>query len=150
MYPLMKEQLDSGGSTSFTIKGISMTPMLKNGVDSVRLIKPVFPLKKYQLPLYRRKDGSFILHRIVKVTENGYVCRGDHQFIDEKYVTDDMVVAVTEAYTHNGKWISFDSFSQKAYAFFRVNTKWARQLYAKCLSLAKAVYRRLFRRSKKK
>ena len=71
MYPLISEQLSCNGTVTFTIHGISMTPMLRDGTDSVRISKADTPLKKYDIPFYRRADGSFILHRIVKVKDDG-------------------------------------------------------------------------------
>lgn len=148
LYPLIKEQLDNGGSASFTIRGISMTPMLDDGVDSVRITKPSFPLKKYQLPFYRREDGTFILHRIIKVEKDGYVCRGDHQFVKEHGVTDSMIIGVTEAYFHNGKWRDMDSASQRIYSFFRVNSAPVRYLLFRISKYAKAIFRKLFGKKK--
>ncbi len=148
LYPLIKEQLENGGSASFTIRGISMTPMLKNGVDSVRIVSPQFPLKKYQIPFYRRADGSFILHRVIKIKKDGYVCRGDHQFVKEYGVTDDMIIGVTEAYTHNGQWKNMTSFSQRVYSFFRVNSAPVRFLLFRIWKYSKAVCKKLFGRKK--
>lgn len=149
LYPLIKEQLSNGGSASFTIRGVSMMPMLKNGIDSVRIVSPSLPLKKYDIPFYRRDDGSFILHRVVKVTGDGYVCRGDHQFVNEKNVTDGMIIGVTEAYTHNGKWLETDSLHQKLYSRFRVGSAPIRFVLARIKAYAKAVLRHIFKRRSK-
>ena len=122
MFPIIKEQLDSGGSATFAIHGTSMLPMLKDRKDSVRIIKPKEQPKKYDIIFYRRKDGSFILHRIVKVKKGGYICRGDNQILNEFPVTEDMVIGVVEAYTRNNEWISVNSKRQYFYSRFKVNT----------------------------
>ena len=75
--PLIQECLAAGQDVSFTPRGISMQPMLRNGQDSVVLSPVNKPLKKYDLPLYRRPDGQFVLHRIVAVTGGQPVYEGD-------------------------------------------------------------------------
>lgn len=127
MYPLISEQLSCNGTVTFTIHGISMTPMLRDGTDSVRISKADTPLKKYDIPFYRRADGSFILHRIVKVKDDGYVCRGDHQLVDEYPVTDSMVIGILTAYNKSGKWISVNSWRHRLYSRFWVSTYFFRK-----------------------
>ena len=80
MFPVIMEQISSGGDFVFGPKGISMLPLIKQGEDSV-VISPVKePLKKYDVPLYRRANGQFVLHRIVAVRKDGYVLCGDNQY----------------------------------------------------------------------
>ena len=46
--------------------GDSMEPMLRNRKDTI-IIEPVHGrLKRYDLPLYRRPDGKYVLHRILQ------------------------------------------------------------------------------------
>ena len=140
LYPIIKEQLDAGGKAAFVIHGTSMLPMLKNGIDSVRIKKPEGRLKKYDIPFYRRKDGAFVLHRIVKVKNDSYVCRGDNQTVNEHGVTDDMIIGVVEAFTDNEKWIDVTDVSYIKYAKKRVNTVF----FLKLSRLFKALKRRIF------
>ena len=59
--------------------GVSMWPMIRNGVDSV-VVNPVNGrLKKYDLPVYLDNRGRYVVHRIIDVTEKGYVICGDGQ-----------------------------------------------------------------------
>ena len=122
IFPLIQEQLETGGSASFISHGTSMKPLLKNGENKITLIKPTKDPKKYDIIFYRRDDGRFILHRIVDIKDGCYVCRGDNQFQDEFPVTKDSIIAVLIEYTKNGKTKKIDSFSQKLYARFWVNT----------------------------
>lgn len=120
--PFISAQLAEGGSVTFTVKGTSMRPMLIGGIDAVTIVKPTEPLKKYDVILYRRANGQYVLHRIIKVKKDGYVCRGDNQTVKEYPVTRDRVVGVLTEYTHKGKAKRADSLGQRVYAFFRVNT----------------------------
>lgn len=146
MFPIIKEQLDSGGSATFAIHGTSMLPMLKDRKDSVRIIKPKEQPKKYDIIFYRRKDGSFILHRIVKVKKGGYICRGDNQILNEFPVTEDMVIGVVEAYTRNNEWISVNSKRQYFYSRFKVNTI----LFLRTKRYLEAIKKKLFGKGAKK
>ena len=53
-----------------TPKGTSMLPLLRQGIDTIKVIKPTSPFKKYDVILFKRKDGSYVLHRIIKVKKN--------------------------------------------------------------------------------
>ena len=55
-----------------TIVGDSMMPLLRNRRDTVKIIPVSGRLKKYDLPLYKRPDGKYVLHRIVKVKKDHY------------------------------------------------------------------------------
>ena len=85
-------------------QGDSMEPMLVENRDSVFIIPPVFPLKKYDVPVYRR-DGHYTMHRIIRVTKKGYIICGDNRTHLEKDITDSEIVGVLTAFYHNGKFI---------------------------------------------
>ncbi len=79
------EKLEMGGTVTFTPHGESMLPMLRDGEDVVVLSKPKGRLHLFDIPLYRRKDGSFVLHRVIDFQRDGsYVLCGDNQFYKER------------------------------------------------------------------
>lgn len=90
-----------------TIVGDSMMPMLRNRRDTVKIVPVNGILKKYDLPLYKRPTGEYVLHRIVKVKEDHYVICGDNRFYREK-VPFDWVIGVTESFFRDDKEISVD------------------------------------------
>ena len=85
-------------------QGDSIEPMLVENRDRVFIIPPVFPLKKYDVPVYRR-DGHYTMHRIIRVTKKGYIICGDNRTHLEKDITDREIVGVLTAFYHNGKFI---------------------------------------------
>lgn len=104
LMPLIQERLAAGQTVQFSPMGISMLPMLRQGIDSVVLSPVPEKLKKYDLPLYRRTDGHYILHRVVKVGQT-YTCIGDNQFALEQGVEHSQVLAlVTAFYRGDRKW----------------------------------------------
>ena len=82
-----------------------MLPMLRHGTDSVELSPVSGTLKKYDLPLYRRDDGSYVLHRVVAVGQT-YTCMGDNQFVPEANLRQDQMIAVVTAFSRDGRSIS--------------------------------------------
>ena len=102
LMPLFKERLAAGQTVRFSPRGVSMLPMLRQGIDSVELSPVPEKLKKYDLPLYQRRNGQYVLHRIVKVSE-GYTCIGDNQFEPEAGLEHDQMIAVVTSFYRNGK-----------------------------------------------
>lgn len=115
--PLIRECLQAGKTVKFSPKGVSMLPMLRQGIDSVVLAAPTGKLKKYDLPLYQRKKGQFVLHRVVKVGER-YTCIGDNQFELEPNVAQEQVVGVMVAFTRGGKRYSANHVGYRIYCRF--------------------------------
>ena len=116
LYPVMKEMLDSGGTVNFNPHGTSMLPMLHDDGDRVVLKKPEGELKKYDLPLYRRENGAFVLHRVVKKPQNGiYTMCGDNQWALELGIKHDQIIGVVVEFERKGKKISAENKLYKLY-----------------------------------
>lgn len=114
MMPLILERLASGDTVKFTTRGTSMRPMLDNGKDQVILSPLPDKLKKYDLPLYRRDNGQFVLHRIVEVGET-YTCVGDNQFDLETGIRPDQLIAVATGFVRKGKSYSVTQLGYRIY-----------------------------------
>ena len=66
MMPVIREKLDAGGEVRLPASGRSMTPLFRDGKDTVILeAADKKGLKKYDMILYRRDNGQYVLHRIV-------------------------------------------------------------------------------------
>lgn len=114
LMPIFRDRLAAGQSVRFSPQGISMLPMLRQNIDSVVLSPVIDRLKKYDLPLYQRTDGKYILHRIVEA-EDTYTCMGDNQFIKEYGLEHSQMIGyVTEFYRGN-KRHSIDETGYKIY-----------------------------------
>lgn len=114
LMPLIRERLAAGQNVCFSPRGISMLPMLRQERDSVTLSPLPEKLKKYDLPLYRRRDGKYVLHRVVKVGET-YTCMGDNQFTPEPGLTHDQMIAVVSGFTRDGRVWSVKDFRYRLY-----------------------------------
>ncbi len=96
-------------------EGDSMYPMLVEGRDNVMIAPPIFPLKKYDVPVYRR-DGHYTMHRIVKVTKRGYIICGDNRAYLERDIKDCDIVGVLIAFYHDGKLVNCTDKDYMKYA----------------------------------
>lgn len=114
LLPRIRQTIAQGRSIAIGPKGTSMLPLIRQGIDFVELSALPGKLKKYDLPLYRRPDGQYVLHRIVKA-EDTYTCIGDNQYLLETGVTHDQLIAVVTAVYRGEKRIPVTAFSYKAY-----------------------------------
>lgn len=104
LMPIFREQLASGHSVRFSPKGVSMLPMLRQGIDTVVLSPLPEKLKKYDIPLYQRDNGKYVLHRIVKVGQT-YTCIGDNQYKKEPGLRRNQMIAVVTAFSRGDRTI---------------------------------------------
>ena len=114
LMPIITESLEAGKSVQFNPRGISMLPMLRQDIDSVVLSPLNGKLKKYDIPLYKRDNGKYVLHRVVEASET-YTCIGDNQYVYEKGIRDDQIIAVVTSFTRGDKKISVNNFSYRLY-----------------------------------
>lgn len=92
----IEELLKSDGRYLSTTRGVSMRPMLKSGRDVIVVLPKTERLKPYDVALYRRGE-SYVLHRVIGVTDSGYVIRGDNTYTDE-IVPESAVIGVLAEY----------------------------------------------------
>ena len=114
MMPLIRERLAAGHTVRFSPRGVSMLPMLRQGIDMVEFSPVPDKLKKYDLPLYQREGGQYILHRIVKAGET-YTCIGDNQFVLETGLQHNQMLALVTAFSRGNKWYSVDCWHYQIY-----------------------------------
>ena len=134
LMPLIREELTRGQRVRFSPRGISMLPMLRQGIDTVTISPVKGRLKKYDLPLYRRDDGKYILHRIVRAGET-YTCIGDNQFVKETGVRQDQLIGVVTEFTRGEKAISVNDPRYWLYCRFWNTTRFPRRCFRKGKSL---------------
>lgn len=143
---IMVEKLNAGGTVTFTPKGTSMLPMLRDGEDIVILSKPPKRLKLFDLPLYRRKDGTYVIHRVINFdSDRGYVMCGDNQFKNEHGVYDEDIIAIVTAFNRKGKPYTVNSLRYRFYVHLWYNTRTIRR----SLKLGKRGVSKLFPKKKK-
>ena len=112
------ERLAAGQQIRYlNFRGISMLPMLRQGKDAVELSPLPEKLKKYDLPVYRRRDGQFVMHRIVDVKSDHYICLGDNTYAYETVYPGQMV-GIVSAFKRGEKRIEVDHPVYRLYCRF--------------------------------
>ena len=144
--PIIEEQLKSGGKVSFTPRGTSMLPLFRGNVDTVILATPEFTLKKYNIVFYRRNNGQYILHRIVKVQKDSYKIRGDNQVVNEYGISKDNIIAVVVGFKRNGKEYTTANILYKIYSIIWVKTVLLRKCYRKGRRILSGIKRKTLRK----
>ncbi len=115
--PVIFEVINSGNKAELTMTGDSMRPFLHDGKDIIVLeaVTPQKPCKKYDVLFYRRKNGCYVLHRLVGFDKNGYVMCGDAQFDVEHGISENMIIARLSGYYSYRDTDKFISCSSPAY-----------------------------------
>ncbi|MGN1410898.1 MAG: S24/S26 family peptidase [Oscillospiraceae bacterium] len=106
MYSTFEEQLEQDGILIYTNVGDSMMPLLRQHKDVIIIKKNTGRLKKYDVPLYKRSSGQYVLHRIIKVRKHDYVICGDNRWQLEYGITDQNIIGVLVGFIRDGKEIS--------------------------------------------
>ena len=148
-----KTELLKSGVISFVPKGNSMWPIIKNRGQSVVIKLKEGRLKKYDVAFYLRKDGAFVLHRVVELKDNGYIMCGDSQFALEP-VLEDQVFGVMMGFYHGKKYIESTDvkYIKKVKSWYK--HKFVRKIRLKLFFFTirvknklKSIFRKCFRRN---
>lgn len=145
MLPLIQEALSAGESVRIFPMGTSMLPMLRQGVDSVALSPITGKLRKYDLPLYQRENGKYILHRIVGAGET-YTCMGDNQLQQEPGIRQDQLIAVVTAFYRGERKHSVTAPGYRLYCRVWYHSRHLRKFWRRCLGWLKRKKRQLTRK----
>ena len=106
LLPYITESIRDGGQFVFFPKGTSMNPTIVYEKDCVVLKEPE-NLKKYDIVLYKRANGSFVLHRIIDIKNGTYTMRGDNQFLLENGISKEQIIAVVSEIRKQDKTVIY-------------------------------------------
>ena len=140
-----EDVIERDGRLVYTNVGDSMRPLIRQDRDILIIEKPQGRLKKYDVPLYKRDSGQYVLHRILKVRENDYVICGDNRYSKEYGITDRHIIGVLTAVVRNGKEVPITDMRYRLYVhlwcvFFPIRAlilkakhfpKWLKRKYGK-------------------
>jgi hypothetical protein len=141
-----EEELECYGRLVYTNVGDSMMPLLRQKKDLLLIEKPDGRLKKYDVPLYKRDSGQYVLHRILKVREKDYVMCGDNRWQREYGITDQHIIGVLKGIVRDGVEISVTDRRYRLYVHV-----WCDFFYIRAVILwCRAHWRRYKRTDKKK
>ena len=100
--------LDEHGELTYKNRGGSMRPLLRPGRDlfTVRRKGPE-RCRAGDVVLFRHA-GNCVLHRVVEVKDDGYVCLGDNAILPERGVTDADILGVMTGFSRGGRTHTVD------------------------------------------
>ncbi len=98
---LIEDVLADHGVYASVVRGVSMMPLLRAGRDVVCILPITSPPKKYDVLLYKR-EGRYILHRVIGFFPDGYIIRGDNTYKKE-YVKNSDLVGTLASFKRGGR-----------------------------------------------
>ncbi len=127
--PLITDQLLNGGEVILVVSGTSMLPLLRPGRDRVVLgAPPKGALRVTDLPLYRRADGKYVLHRVLRIFPDGsYGMAGDHQTNLEYQVQPEQILGLVRGFWRKEHYYSCCQWNYRLYSWFWVKAFPARR-----------------------
>ena len=110
--------LDSGGEFRMHPRGSSMSPLIRQGRDSVALVSPSKKLKKGGIVLYKRDSGAYVLHRIIGISKDGSLTMcGDRQTTPEPGICQSQVIALVCRIYRDGDPVELTNPLYRLYSF---------------------------------
>ena len=123
--------------------GISMLPMLKERRDTIVVRPKTEKLKPLDVALYRR-GNDYVLHRVLSVTDTGYVIRGDNCYSDE-IVPESAVFGVLTEFFRKEKHVFCTDKKYLRYARNRIKTYKVRRFFVRAKQKIKNAIKRVLR-----
>ncbi|MCI5793991.1 MAG: S24/S26 family peptidase [Ruminococcus sp.] len=111
-----EDEIKRTGRIIYTNVGDSMMPLIKQGRDVLVISVVNGRLKRYDIPLYKRDSGQYVLHRILKVRKNDYVICGDNRCNKEYGITDRHIIGVLSDIIRDGREIPVTDIKCRIYA----------------------------------
>ena len=138
----IEELLKQEGKFLGPTKGVSMLPMLKEGRDTIVVYPKKGRLAPYDVALYKRGE-DYILHRVISVTDWGYIIRGDNCYYDEK-IKEDRVIGVLGEYFKGDKHVLLTDKEYIKYSKRIVKNYPIRKFKVKIKGFIKSVIKKVF------
>lgn len=113
-----KKELNEKGIVVYSIRGVSMLPLLRQEKDIVVIRSKKKDFSVNDSVLFVRKNGQYVLHRIRKVLDdNKYFIIGDNCLSGE-IVSEDQIIGILSDVSRGGKNISVKSFKYRLYVAY--------------------------------
>ena len=111
------DDLERTGYYVCMCSGVSMMPLLRQNRDVLIISRnPSTCYRVFDIVLFIREDGTYVLHRILKRKRGIYWVVGDNCYKGE-YIREDQVIGSLTQVIRNGKAIRFDSLRYKLYLY---------------------------------
>ena len=114
---VIKEILDGGGEFRIFPRGRSMRPLILEGRDSVVLAKrEPSDIRRHDMLFYRRKNGQFVLHRLMRIEKDGtYTMCGDAQTDYEKGIHQEQIIGYVQRMYRKDRCLEMSAIRYRTY-----------------------------------
>lgn len=127
--------LNRDGRLIFTNVGDSMMPLIRQNKDLLIIERPKGRLRRLDIPLYKRDNGRYVLHRILKVRANDYVMCGDNRWRCEYGIRDHHIIGILTSIVRDGKTIPMSSLKVRIYSHIWCDAFYIRAIILMCCSV---------------
>ena len=111
----LAQRLEQDGVVVHTNKGTSMMPLLRENRDLMVIRKRgAGRFQKYDAVLFRRHNGDYVLHRILRVNPDSYWIVGDN-CISGETVAEEQIMGILTEIVRDGRTIHV---TDKGYRIF--------------------------------
>lgn len=145
LVPIMNSFFAEGKKVMVTAVGNSMLPLIRNQKDAV-ILKGYNgdELNVGDMVFFKRKDGKYVLHRIVDICEDGsFIIQGDNQLTTDSGVKKEQIIAVPTAVIRGKKTVSVHSKKYLRYKKIWTHSRILRKLSIISFGLKGTVKRRI-------
>lgn len=113
------EQIEKEGKILVSPLGISMMPILRQKHDIMLIEKISKPLKVKDAVLFKRENGQYVMHRIIRITKDGYDIRGDNCVNTEYSIKSSQIVGIMTGFYRDEKFVDCErNFLYRVYVVF--------------------------------
>ena len=138
-----EEILATEGKLIHTNVGSSMMPFLRQGRDLMIIEpRPAGRCKRLDAVLYKRPNGKYVMHRILKVRKNDYVLCGDNRIMREFGVQEDWIFGILTGIIRDGKTISVTDWRYRLRVHLLCDFFWGRVFVIRFRSLLRKIRRK--------
>ena len=124
------DALREQGQLRVETQGSSMQPLLKSGRNTVHLRALEGEPALYDVVLFRRRDGSFVLHRIIGAENGTYTLLGDHQTQPESGIARGQILGRMAGYYTGERYRACSAVPYRLYVRAWCGTLPLRRLWA--------------------
>ncbi len=118
MATTFEEILQRDGVLMYRTKGVSMLPLIREGRD-LMIVESIHDkaLRITDVVLFKRKNGDYVLHRLMWQRNGKYVIIGDNLWDAERWISRSQILGVMTAVVRGGRRIEMSSIRMKCYSW---------------------------------
>ncbi len=119
-FSIAKNLLEQNGEIVGATKGDSMRPLFRDGKDRALIVPLVQKIKPNDVLLYKKPNSDdVVLHRVIKMTDNRPVLRGDALYFCEFGIAPQDIVGIMKGFYRDEKYYDCQkSLRYKLYVFY--------------------------------